>query len=316
MILFLLVAIAAGVASALLTAGVAAGSMVAVPLFYLAPLPVMIAGIAFSPAVAFIAALIAAAGLGWAYGGSFLLAYVVGMGVPAFGLSYAALLARAEPAGRDGLLWFPVGGLVLLAALFSTIGVTVAVLTLASDYDTYLTTIINMMDALTATRAHVPPEQDTVRMAELVAQVLPPMAAVASMVSLLACLYLAGRAALFSSRLSRPWPSLASLRLPARTLPVVAVAAVLSLLPGMIGLLSSAALATLLLAYALAGFSVVHAITMGMGLRSIILTGLWAATLMLGWPAIFMAGLGCLDAVLDLRSRYTRGRQPPAANDR
>ncbi len=316
MLLVLLVAIAAGVASALLAAGVAAGSMVAVPLFYLAPMPVLVAGIAFSSTAALLAFLVAAIGLGWNFGSTFLMAYVVGIGGPAFGLAYAALLARPEAAGRNGLLWFPVGGLVLLTALFATISVCVAVLTMASDYETYKATIINLVDAMASSRPHLPPEQDTVRMAELVAQVLPPMAAAASMGSLLVCLYLSGRAALASGNLARPWPSLASLRLPSKTLPALAVAAGLSLFPGMMGLLSSVALATLVLAYALAGFSVLHAVTMGMGARFLILAIAWTSTLLLGWPGILVAMLGCADAMLDLRSRFTTGRRPPPANDR
>lgn len=316
MSLHFLVAIAAGVASALLAAGVAAGSIVAVPLFYLAPLPVMITGMAFSPVAAFVAVLVASVGLWWNFGGTFLLAYVLGMGGPALGLAYAALLARAEPAGRDGLLWFPVGGLVLLAALFATIIVCVAVLIMAPDYETYRATVINMVDAMTASQTRLPPEQDTVRMAELVAQVLPSMAAAASMGSLLVCMYLAGRATLVSGRLARPWPSLSAVRLPVKTLPALAVSAVLSLLPGMLGLLSSVALATLVIAYALAGFSALHAMTMGMGARFLILAGAWTATLLLGWPGVIMAMLGCVDAVMDLRSRFRAGRQPPPANDR
>ena len=115
----IVIAIAAGAASAFLAAGVAAGSIMAVPLFYLAPLPVMIAGMAFSPWAALGAALAATAGLGLSFGGSFLLAYLLGMGLPAFALSYAALLAREEKAARDGLLWFPVGTLILMAAGFA-----------------------------------------------------------------------------------------------------------------------------------------------------------------------------------------------------
>jgi len=112
----LLIALAAAAASALLAAGVAAGSVLAVPLFYLAPLPVMIAGLAFSPIAAGLAVVFAGIGLGLMFGGTFLVAYVVGMGGPAFALAYAALLARPDAEGRDGLVWFPVGSLVLLAA--------------------------------------------------------------------------------------------------------------------------------------------------------------------------------------------------------
>lgn len=317
MLLLLFIAIMAGAASALLAAGVAAGSVLAVPLFYLAPMPVMVAGIAFSPLAALLAALFAAIGLGLSFDSTFLMAYVVGMGLPAVGLSYAALLARAEPAGEKGLLWFPVGGLVFLAALFATIGVIVAILSMSgADHGNYHTTIVDLVDALASDRTHAPPEREIVETADLVALVLPPMAGIVSMLSLLVCLYLAGRAALVSGRLNRPWPSLAALRLPGYALPALAAVAVLSMVPGMVGLCASVAVATLALAFMLAGFSVVHAITMGMGPRFIILGVVWGTTLLLGWPAVFLAGLGCADAVLDLRARFGTNRRPPAANDR
>ena len=99
--LTLLIAIAAAAASALLAAGVAAGSVLAVPLFYLAPLPVMIAGVAFSPIAAGLAVVFASIGLGVMFGGTFLMAYAVGMGAPAFALAYAALLAQQDEAGGE-----------------------------------------------------------------------------------------------------------------------------------------------------------------------------------------------------------------------
>lgn len=317
MALLLFIGIAAGLASALLAAGVAAGSSLAVPLFYLSPLPVMIAGIAFAPTAAFFAVMVGGAGLAAIFGGTFLATYLVSLGGPAFGLAYAALLARPDSAGRDGLVWFPVGGLVLMAAGFATLAVVIALFAMAGDYEAYRSAVIGAFEALLA--GQVLPgaaPQDPAALGGLIARVLPGMAAVLAMVSQLVCLYLAGRAALVSGRLRRPWPTLSAFRLPPATSLVLAVAVALTMAGEMIGLSASAAAATLVLAYALAGFAVVHAITLGHAARFLILAGLWLTTAVLGWPVIAMAVLGFVDGMVDFRARMATGRGPPAANDR
>lgn len=315
----IIIAIAAGAASAFLAAGVAAGSLMAVPLFYLAPLPVMIAGMAFSPWAALGAAVVATVGLGLTFGSSFLLAYLLGMGLPAFALSYAALLAREEKAARDGLLWFPLGTLILMAAGFATLGVVVALLSMASGYEAYKTIITTAYEALTTGEVGRPPlpgDPDPSAMGSLLAHVLPPMAGVMSMVSQLVCLYLAAKAAQVSGRLNRPWPDISAFRLPSSTTLLLAAALALSMAPAMIGLAASVAAATLILAYALAGFALVHALTRGHSARFLVLSGVWFTSLMLGWPLIAMALLGFVDAMFDLRTRLSSAQGPPAANDR
>lgn len=313
--LIFLIAIAAAAASALLAAGVAAGSMLAVPFFYLAPLPIMIAGVAFSPIAALVAVVLASAGLAFMYGASFLIAYAVGMGLPAFALAYAALLARPDTDSQAGLAWFPVGRLVLLAAALSSVGVWVAVFSMAGDYETYRSAVTTAFEAMVGSAA-TGPGHDPQVMGGFLAHVLPPMAGTISMVSQLLCLYLAGRVALVSQRLARPWPSLAAFRLPAAAGFVLAGALALSLLPGMLGLCASVLAATVLVGYALAGFAVVHALTLGHGARFLILSGLWITALVLGWPTLVVAVLGVADALFNFRARFASGLGPPAANDR
>ncbi|WP_374252589.1 DUF2232 domain-containing protein [Xanthobacter sp.] len=321
MVYLLLTGVAAGLASALLAAGAAAGSALAVPLFYLSPLPVMIAGLAFSPLSALVAVLVGGAGIGLAFGGSLVLTYAVSIGGPAFALSYAAMLARPDPAGRDGLVWFPVGGLVLLSAAVSTLAVIIALFAVAGDYESYRRTVVAMfvvMYEAFVSGQMLPdkPQADVKVLGAAFAHMLPAMVAVAAMVSQLVCLYLAARAALISGRLRRPWPTLSAFRLPPVTSLVLAVAIALSMAGAMLGLSASAAAATLVCAYALAGFAVVHAVTIGHSARFLILAGLWLTAAALSWPILAMALLGFADAMFDFRSRMGSGQSPPAANDR
>ena len=68
MIQIVIIGIGAGAAAALLFASVTSGSWLSIPLFYLAPLPIMIAGLGWSHWAAMTAALAGALGLGAAFG--------------------------------------------------------------------------------------------------------------------------------------------------------------------------------------------------------------------------------------------------------
>lgn len=311
-----LIGLAAGAASALLSAGVAAGTMLAVPLFYLAPLPIMLAGLAFSHWTAFVGLVAAAAGLGLAFGSTFLIAYVLGIGGPAWALAYGVLLARPDPAARDGLVWFPIGPVVLLAGALASVSVIAGLLSVATDYEAYRQAVGQAFELFIQAGAGSARTADTAHMSALVAAVLPPMAGTLTMVSHLGCLYLAARAARVSGRLARPWPDLATTRLPAVTTLVLAVLVALSVSPGMLGLSASVVTATLVTAYAVSGFATLHFLTRGRPGRPLILTAAWMATLALGWPALAAALLGIVDTMFDLRTRMGFRGGPPAANDR
>ena len=74
MVHVVLIGISAGAATALLFASVASGSALSVPLFYLAPLPILIAAMGWSHGAALIAAIVASAGLAAVFGGLFFIA--------------------------------------------------------------------------------------------------------------------------------------------------------------------------------------------------------------------------------------------------
>ncbi len=306
-----LIALGAGAASALLVASVASGSVIALPLFYLAPLPVLIAGIGWSHRAAFIAAVTATLAIALLLGTELVAAYVAGVGLPAYALSYLALMARP---GRDGELeWFPIGRLVLAAALAGVVAVAALVPLVASDVESYQAALRELFEAMLQDRAgDLPP--DAGRFVDLMVVVMPPAAAVLTMITQLGNLYLAGRIARVSDRLMRPWPDLAQMRLPQGAAVLLAASLATGVLvPGFVGLLAELLAATLTTAFGVLGFAVIHAITRNAGGRRLILATVWLATLVLGWPFLALAALGLADLFLDLRGRM--GASPPAAND-
>jgi hypothetical protein len=78
-------------------------------------------------------------------------------------------------------------------------------------------------------------------------------------------LWLAALIAHISGRLKRPWPAIAQMTFPPFAPTLLAIAVAGTFLSDLIGLASSVMTASLLLAYALLGFAVMHAITTGIG---------------------------------------------------
>jgi hypothetical protein len=86
---------------------------------------------------------------------------------------------------------------------------------------------------------------------------------------------------------------------------------VASLLPGILGTSAGVLAASLLMAYAILGFAVLHMITRGTGSRPFMLSGIYVAVFVFGWPVLVMSLLGLADTAFDFRGRAARRRGPP-----
>src|SRR5688572_1912237 len=128
----IVVAVAAGCAAGLMFASIISGALISLLLFYLAPLPLMVAALGWGPASALIGAATASAGLGLMFGLAYLLTFIITVGLPAYWLGYLALLAKpAAAGGANGapapLEWYPSGRLLLWIAAFACL-ITVSAL--------------------------------------------------------------------------------------------------------------------------------------------------------------------------------------------
>jgi hypothetical protein len=300
MIQIVLVGLGAGAAAALLFASVVSGSLAAVFLFYLAPLPIMIAALGWSHIAGLIAAASATAAVAVLSGVFFVAVPVIAFG--AWWLGYLALLARPAVNGGGGALeWYPVGRLVLWAAVLGTLIVAAAVPNFGTDQE-------SLQAALRKTYERILRDQALI---DVLVVAVPPAAAVFSTVTNVFNLWLAARAVKISGRLKRPWPDLAALTLPPSSSALLAAAIAGSFLPDLPGVLAGVLAASLLMAFAILGLAVLHAITRGMRARIVMLTALYAAAIVLGWPVLAMAVLGLAEILLNIRSRVARKRGPP-----
>ena len=301
MIQIVLVGLGAGAAAALLFASVVSGSLAAVFLFYLAPLPIMIAALGWSHLAGLIAAASATAVVG-VLSGVFLIAVPV-IAFGAWWLGYLTMLARpATNGGGDVLEWYPVGRLVLWAAVIGTLIVAAAVPNFGMDQE-------SLQAALRKTYERILRDQALI---DVLVVAVPPAAAIFSTITSVFNLWLAARVVKISGRLKRPWPDLAALALPPSSSALLVAAIAGSFLPDLAGVLSGVFAASLLLAFEILGIAVLHAITRGMRARIVMLTGLYAAAAVFGWPVLAVALLGLAESILNIRSRVARKRGPPS----
>jgi len=323
---FVLVGIGAGVAAALLFASVTSGVWVSIPLFYLAPLPIMIAGLGWSHWAALIASLTGALTLGTVFGIVFLFAFLAGAGLPAWWLGYLAMLARPVTVHDSGgqqagsLEWYPPGRLVMWAAFLATLVVIVAIPNFGTDAESFRAGLRAALNAILRAEISAPADGPSGmparadRLIEFLVSAIPLAAAVLATITNLFNLWLAARIVKFSGRLTRPWPELADLRFPPLLTAALAFAVALSFVDGLLGIVAGIASAALLLAYGVLGFAVLHAITRGLQVRPFLLGLAYAAVLLIGWPMLALCLLGLIDAAFDLRGRVARKRGPPAVS--
>ena len=315
----LLIGAGAGLVSAALFASAATATALAGILFYLAPLPICLAGLGWgstSAAVAALAgALVVASVLGTATGGIFAIA----IGAPMACLCYLALLARPEDGpqgeGSGAFEWYPVGRLVGWAAVMAGALAGIMVLMLGYDAESYRDSIKDLLEHSALKDldrdGSLLNENTIANLSAVLARMLPAAFAIVWQSIALFNLWLAGVVVNASGRALRPWPRLDAFELPNAFFLAFAGSLLASFLPGLAGLLATGLAGALLFAYVLQGLAVLHAVSQGMAFRGLMLASLYLTILLLGWVAIAVAILGLSESMLHLRERAAARGQPP-----
>lgn len=317
MVQIVLIGIGAGIAAALLFVSPASNMAVGLLLFNLAPLPILIAGLGWSHWAALAASLFASLGVAMAVGNYQFVTFLLGIGLPAWWLSYLALLARpiATPAGNV-LEWYPVGRLVTWVAVLSALIVIAALLMLGSSEESIRSELRqNFERMLRRSDVQVASLPDVSRRIDDFVTIAIPVAAITVTFINLLLLWLAGRIVRISNQLRRPWPDIASMVFPPQTPALLGLAAAGVLLgfvgQGLLGMLSGIFVASLVTAYAVLGCAVIHAITRGSNIRGLLLGTMYVA-IGLVWPTLVLIALfGLADTAIDIRGRLAGRHGPP-----
>lgn len=309
-----LLAVAAGIISAVVFASATTGPMLLrFVLFFLTPLSLYLAGLGIGPAAAAIAAIVATLTILALTNPVAALAFVVMAGAPATYTTRLALLGRQTDGGME---WYPIGRIVLAAALFAGLFVTLVLFGMGGDTAALAKAMRTLVEAFVKTEMPQIPGAAPLTEAQIdevsarALNLLPWTLAALSLITTLLNLWLAGRITLASGRLARPWPDLSAIAMPAGATFTLLIAIAMSFAGGMPGFIGGGFAGALTMAFALVGLALAHTLTRGSPWRNFILSGLYAA-LLLYTPgiALILAVAGLAETVFHYRAANDRG--PP-----
>jgi len=311
-------ALGAGAVAALLFVAMAKGTMLALALAYLAPLPIFIAGLSWGADMGALAAITAGSVVaavidplsGALFGASIALPAWI---LSALSITRLRLFGQAKEGGAKTAAVAPIGYVVSAAALIGILiglGALISLVVLYGGYQKGVDALVaqvtpDIREALD--QAISLPEGMTIEeFATLFVRLSPLALASATFFMLCANLYLAARVAQVSQSLQRPWPNLPeSLILPQ----ALSVALVLSLVLALtlrdptreaawVGVGALAA------AFGLQGLALAHALTRGLSFRIPLLFAIYVTCILLPrWALPVVASAGVLESFLSLRAR-------------
>jgi hypothetical protein len=311
-----------GLVSAALFASAATATALAGILFYLAPLPLCLAGLGWGGMAALISALTGTVVIAASLGPATAAIFALSVAAPTALLAHLALLSRpaATPQGQvvGALEWYPPGRLLGWAALMAGVLAGILVLVLGYDQEAYRQLIREILEHSTLKELDrdgtLFTEETIASLSGMLARALPAAFAVIWLTITLFNLWMAGLIVDASGRALRPWPNLHALELPNAFVLIFAVALVASFLPGLAGLLATGLAGALLFAYVLQGLAVIHVYSRGVPLRNLLLAAVYLGILLLGWVAIAVAILGLGEPLFRLRGRGNEHGPPPSSD--
>ena len=311
-----------GLVSAALFASAATATALAGVLFYLAPLPLCLAGLGWGGMAALISALTGTVVIAASLGPATSAIFALSVAAPTALLAHLALLSRpaATPQGQvvGTLEWYPPGRLLGWAALMAGVLAGILVLVLGYDQEAYRQSIREILEHSTLKELDrdgtLFTEETIASLSGMLARALPAAFAVIWLTITLFNLWMAGLIVDASGRALRPWPNLHALELPNAFVLIFAVALVASFLPGLAGLLATGLAGALLFAYVLQGLAVIHVYSRGVPLRALLLAAVYLGILLLGWVGIAVAILGLGEPLFRLRGRGNEHGPPPSSD--
>ncbi len=315
----LIIGAGSGLVSAALFASAATATALAGVLFYLAPLPLCLAGLGWGGMAALVSALTSTVVIAASLGPATAAIFAVSVAAPTALLAHLALLSRpaATPQGQvvGAVEWYPPGRIVGWAALMAGVLAGVLVLILGYDQEAYRESIRQIIEHSTLKELDrdgtLFTEETIASLSGVLARALPAAFAVIWLTITLFNLWMAGLIVDASGRALRPWPNLQGLELPNAFVLVFACALAASFLPGLPGLLATGLAGALLFAYVLQGLAVIHVYSRGVPLRGLLLAAVYLGILLLGWVAIAVAIVGLGEPLFRLRGRGNQRGQPP-----
>ena len=318
----LIIGAGSGLVSAALFASAATATALAGVLFYLAPLPLCLAGLGWGGRAALLSALTGTVVIAVSLGPATAAIFALLVAAPTTLLSHLALLSRpaATPQGQvvGALEWYPPGRILGWAALMAGVLAAILVLIIGYDQEAYRQSIHEILEHSALKELDrdgtLFTEETITSLSAALARALPAAFAIIWLTITLFNLWMAGLIVDASGHALRPWPDLHAIELPNAYVLIFAGALAASFLPGLPGLLATGLAGALLFAYVLQGLAVIHVYSRGVPLRGLLLAAVYLGILLLGWVALAVAIVGLGEPLIRLRGRGNERGEPPSSD--
>ena len=311
-----LVAVGAGLLSAVMAMTFLGGLPAALLLVYLAPLPLVLSGLAMGPRASVISVVAGFFGIGL-FGG------VVSAGI--FGLVHALpawtatrlALLQSTTAGADGSAvtdWYPPGPVIgALACLGASLVLVAAIMAAGPGLQELVSTHLHQVFAVMAPMMDEGHRQQVIA---LLAPLFPGIAAASWVVMAAVNTTLAQGLLVRMGRNMRPSPTYAAFELPQWTsLPLVAAATLAFLGTGGMEYIGRNLALVLAVPYFFLGLAIVHSATRRMALAGLLLAMFYFVIVLSGWAVLVVAGIGLFEQWIGLRDRFALGGVAPPDDD-
>ncbi len=317
MLPFVTLGFGAGIASALLFLAALVQPFVAFILMFAAPLPLYIVGLSNGGLAALFSALIGALVIGGLLGGIHGVWFLVTIGLAPIVLCKLALMSRPSPqqdaagkARKDDVDWYPMGRLVLWAAVIAGTLVAGSMLLAGTGSEGYVEQALVLLQQIRDADPRIAEvfaqfDNDALEAYfRIVFRLVPIVAAAGWTLASIGNLWLAAKILEISGRSERPWRPFPKLDFPRPSVAALGVMLVGTLLPGSLGLIAEGYAAAFVTAFAILGLAVVHDVSRGFAGRIFVLTTGYLAFIMFNWlAALIFAALGIAETGFNIRAR-------------
>ncbi len=301
-----LIAVAAGLLSALFFLSARWSIIGALVLEFFSPMPLIAAGLALGLVTSVIAA--ATAGLAVALVSDVprLVMYTAADAVPALMIVRFALLSRREEDGR--VEWYPPGLLLTWIAFLGIALFLIAVAIAGPGPDGLrgqIGTFLAPMRELLVESRNRASGADAARLFDALTFIVPAAITIGWIIKLAINGALAQRFLVRRGLSQRPSPDLRALQLPPWLAGVTVAATAVALLgSGWLGFVGTNVALILWAPYFLLGLAVMHAVSAGWPSRTVVLVAAYVFVVLFGWPAVVVAAAGFLEQWMGLRERF------------
>jgi hypothetical protein len=309
-----LIAVAAGLAAAVIYLS-GEWSLIGALIFALAaPLPLLAVGLSLGLGPAALASAVAMVTIATVKGFALMGLFAAADVAPVLIIVRFGLLNR--PGDDGGIEWYPPGQVLTWLTLYCAAAFAVLAVAMGSGPQGLEAGVTSYVDGF---RQMVAGTQDSAavdRMLATLKRVFPLLVVTWWVIVISVNAHVAQKILVRTGQAKRPSPDLTTIALPPWILPVVVAAAAVALVgSGWLGFVATNIALILCVPYFLTGLAVLHAISARWNGRKAILIAVYLLLLLFGWPLIVVTGLGMMEYWVGLRQRFAAPSQSNERNE-